>query len=51
MEASHVSALQHKHANIERMLHQEMSRPIPDDTTVQLLKRQKRKIKDEIAQP
>ena len=51
MEASHVSALQHKHANIDRLLHQEMIRPIPDDATVQLLKRQKLKIKDAIAQP
>jgi len=49
MEASHVSALQDKHASIERRLHEEMRRPIPDDTTVQLLKRRKLKIKDAIA--
>lgn len=50
MEASHVSALQLKHAGLERRIHQEMTRPQPDLVTVKLLKRHKLRIRDEIAQ-
>ena len=49
MDSSHLSALQLKHAGIERQLHQEMSRPMPDDAVVQTLKKQKLRIKEEIA--
>ncbi|MEQ1498667.1 MAG: DUF465 domain-containing protein [Novosphingobium sp.] len=48
MEQSHVSALQLKHAGIERRIAQEMSRPLPDLEAIQLLKRQKLRIKDEL---
>jgi len=49
METSHVSALQLKHAGIERQIQQEMSRPIPDAVTIQALKKRKLRIKEEIA--
>ena len=49
MENSHVAALQAKHQGLERRLHEEMSRPAPDDATVQTLKKQKLLIKEEIA--
>ncbi len=49
METSHRSALELKHAGIERQLHEEMNRPLPDDAVVQDLKKQKLRIKEEIA--
>ncbi|MEW9854363.1 YdcH family protein [Novosphingobium sp. M1R2S20] len=49
METSHVSALQLKHAGIERQIHEEMSRPMPDEVLVQALKKRKLRIKEEIA--
>ncbi|MET1755289.1 DUF465 domain-containing protein [Novosphingobium sp. RD2P27] len=49
METSHVSALQLKHAGIERQLHEEMNRPMPDAVLVQALKKRKLRIKEEIA--
>ena len=48
MDQSHASSLQSKHAHIQRALEQEMSRPSPDLVTVQLLKRRKLRIKDEL---
>ena len=49
MESSHVAALQAKHEGLERRLHDEMSRPAPDSTMIQALKKQKLKIKEEMA--
>lgn len=49
METSHVSALQLKHAGLERQLADEQSRPQPDLVTIQLLKKRKLRIKEEIA--
>ncbi|WP_232492983.1 YdcH family protein [Novosphingobium kaempferiae] len=49
MDNSHVSALQLKHAGIERQIHEELSRPIPDAAVVQSLKKRKLRIKEEIA--
>ncbi|MFC4254476.1 DUF465 domain-containing protein [Altererythrobacter xixiisoli] len=49
MESSHVAALQSKHDGLERRLHDEMSRPNPDTALVQSIKKQKLKIKEEIA--
>lgn len=49
MEASHVSALQLKHAGLERQLEEEMSRPMPDLAIVQTLKKRKLRIKEELA--
>jgi hypothetical protein len=48
MDTSHLSALQLKHAGIERQLHKEMSRPLPDDALVQDLKKQKLRIKEQM---
>ena len=50
METSHVAALQAKHEGLERRIREEMNRPAPDDSTVQVLKKQKLRIKEEIAQ-
>lgn len=49
MEQSHVSALQLKHANLERQIAEEMSHPLPDLETIQSLKRKKLRIKDELS--
>lgn len=49
MESSHVSALQLKHAGIERRIAEEMSRPAPDQSTIQSLKKRKLRIKEELA--
>ena len=48
MEASHLSALQLKHAGLERRLHEEMSRPMPDVVIIQTLKKRKLRIKEEL---
>ncbi len=49
MESSHNSALQLKHAGLERQLQEEMNRPIPDNATIQALKKRKLRIKEELA--
>lgn len=46
MDSSHISALELKHAGIERRIHEEMSRPLPDDAIVQDLKKRKLRIKE-----
>ncbi|MEQ1541795.1 MAG: DUF465 domain-containing protein [Novosphingobium sp.] len=48
MEQSHVSALQLKHAGIERQIQEELSRPLPDPVTIQTLKKRKLRIKEEL---
>ena len=45
----HVDALQIKHARLEARLHDEMARPAPDAAAVQSIKRQKLRLKEEIA--
>ena len=50
MEQSHVSALQLKHAGLERKLADELSRPMPDLSAIQLLKKRKLRIKEELLQ-
>ena len=49
MEQSHASALQLKHAGLERQLADEQNRPMPDLGTIQLLKKRKLRLKDQIA--
>lgn len=49
MESSHATALQSKHAGLDAKLRDEMSRPVPDQTTIQALKRMKLRIKEELA--
>lgn len=48
MDSSHVSALQLKHAGIERQIHDEMTRPMPDNAVIQSLKKRKLRLKEEI---
>ena len=50
METSHVSALQLKHAGLERQIQSELSRPMPDDALVHDLKKRKLRIKEELSQ-
>ena len=49
MASSHVTALQSKHAGLDARLHEEMNRPVPDAATIQDLKKQKLRLKEEIA--
>ncbi len=49
MATSHVTALQSKHAGLEARLHDELTRPAPDMAIVQQLKKQKLRLKEEIA--
>lgn len=50
MVSSHASALQNRHAGLENRLREEMSRPSPDAATIQAIKRQKLRIKEELAE-
>ncbi|GAB6053359.1 hypothetical protein JCM17960_21790 [Magnetospira thiophila] len=45
-----IAALKAKHHELEAVLDRENNRPHPDETTIADIKRQKLKIKDEIAQ-
>ena len=50
MVSSHTSALQTKHAGLEARLRDELNRPSPDAGAVQTIKRQKLRIKEDLAQ-
>ena len=45
----HLSSLQDKHAELEQAIEDENNRPLPDEMHIQELKREKLRIKDEIA--
>jgi hypothetical protein len=45
-----IEALREKHASLERAIDEETHRPMPNQEAVHDLKRQKLRIKDEIAQ-
>ena len=45
----HITTLKSKHATLERALKQEQLRPAPDPQQVAKLKREKLRLKDEIA--
>jgi len=49
MESSHLNALQMKHAGLERQIAEELSRPAPDLSMIQLLKKRKLRIKEELS--
>lgn len=49
MATSHVDALTTKHAGLDARLAEEMARPAPDTGLVQDLKKQKLRLKEEIA--
>ncbi|MBB3980487.1 hypothetical protein GGR44_000118 [Sphingobium fontiphilum] len=50
MENSHISALMAKHAGLDARIKAESSRPLPDMTLVATLKKQKLRLKEEMAQ-
>jgi hypothetical protein len=45
----HLQVLKEKHAGLEELIRQEEMRPLPDSALISQLKRQKLRIKDEIA--
>jgi hypothetical protein len=47
--SSHLTALQTKHAGLEARIREEMARPVPDTATIQSLKKQKLRLKEEIS--
>ncbi|MGB7407696.1 MAG: YdcH family protein [Pontixanthobacter sp.] len=49
MTSSHINALENKHAGIDAKLRAEMRRPSPDAAAIQSLKKQKLRLKEEIA--
>lgn len=49
METAHSAALAAKHAGLEARIGSELQRPIPDPAAVAALKKQKLRIKDELA--
>ncbi|MDT0576129.1 YdcH family protein [Croceicoccus sp. F390] len=49
MISTHLDALQDRHAGLERKIRQEQTRPVPDSTRIQTLKREKLRIKEEIS--
>jgi hypothetical protein len=49
MQQAHISALQTKHADIEARISEESQRPMPDMATLSRLKKEKLRVKEEIA--
>ncbi len=49
MSNAHASALQEKHQGLEKKIHAEECRPAPDTTLLAKLKKQKLRIKEELA--
>lgn len=49
METSHESALAAKHAGLDKKIEAELQRPSPDQFRIGELKRQKLKIKEQLA--
>lgn len=49
MDNVHLAALQAKHAGLEARLNSELQRPAPDTAALATLKKQKLRLKDEIA--
>ena len=50
MELAHISALETKHAGLERRIAEELARPSPNGVLVMELKRRKLRLKEELAQ-
>jgi hypothetical protein len=48
MQHAHISALQHRHADIEARILEEAQRPQPDMTLLSRLKKEKLKVKEAI---
>ena len=49
MASSHLDALSARHASLEGQIAAEMLRPLPDATRISKLKRQKLRLKEEVA--
>ena len=49
MHQAHVSALEAKHAGLEARINEESQRPLPDMATLTRLKKEKLKVKEEMA--
>ena len=49
MHQAHVSALQAKHAGLDARIMEESQRPMPDTATLARLKKEKLRLKEEIA--
>lgn len=49
MDNMHLAALEAKHAGLEARISSELQRPAPDPTRVAELKKQKLRLKDEMA--
>jgi hypothetical protein len=45
----HVESLRSKHARLEQQIQEELHRPMPDQSTLTRLKREKLKIKEQLA--
>jgi hypothetical protein len=48
-EDEHIGSLKAKHARLDRELREEQLRPMPDSVVIASLKREKLKLKDEMA--
>jgi hypothetical protein len=49
MQQAHISALQHRHADIEARINEESQRPLPDMATLSRLKKEKLRLKEELS--
>lgn len=49
MQSAHLSALEAKHATLEQRIDAETHRPLPDTAVLAQLKKQKLRVKEEIA--
>ena len=49
MQSSHQTALETKHSTLDRRIAQESQRPMPDAILIAELKKQKLRVKEEIA--
>ena len=49
MASTHLKALSDRHARLEGQIAAEMLRPMPDETKLSQLKRQKLRLKEEVA--
>lgn len=51
MHASHQTALETKHAGLDRRIAEEHGRPQPDEMLIASLKKQKLRLKEEMGRP
>ena len=49
MDQAHIAALQTRHAGLDRRIAEENQRPMPDSALIARLKKEKLKLKEEIA--